>query len=162
MSIAGSEDEDLIQSLWKRDECLDLDSVQFGNGNVMLLDIPSRIPTATDGIQIRQRQWVDMRDAVKLPGVTLNVGLSASGGSPIIIAEKGLCVTCGECAVYGTFGFVAVSRCSDNHLEWLAFFLLSNPFVAIAVNDETIVATTNLGAKYAFPIREPEKVQVVS
>ena len=102
-----------------------------------------------------------MRDAVQLPGVTLDVGLSASGGRPLIIADKGLVVTGGECAAYGTFGFVAVSHCSDNHLEWLAFFLASNPFVDIAVSGATIIAITNLGARYVFPLGEPEKVQVV-
>lgn len=162
MSIEDSGDANVIQTLWNRDECLDLDSVQFGNGRVMLLDVPARIPTAAEGIQIRQRCWLGIREAMKLPGVTLDVGLSASGGPPIILADKGLRVSGGECAAYGAFGYVAVSRCSDNHLEWLAFFLSSNPFVDFVVTDDSIIATTNLGAKYAFPLGEPEKVQILS
>jgi|GEM_PF-3960028 len=109
-SVVTNDDEAFIQSLWANEECLDLDSVQFGTGEVVLLEAPRLIPNETTSIEIRAIGRMSIRHAACLPGVTLSVGLSASAEPPVVIEDEGLIITGGECAAYGTFGFVAVSR----------------------------------------------------
>ena len=159
-SVADADDEAFVQSLWAHEECLDLDSVQYGNGDVVLLDAPFLIPNAQTGIEIRASERLSIRAAALRPGVSLSVGLTPSAGPPVVISEAGWVISGGECAAYGTFGFVAVSRISDNYLVWLAFFLNSNPFSEIYLDHDRVIAITNLGAKYIFPVSEPEKVRV--
>ena len=156
------DDEAIIQSLWANEECIDLNSVQFGTGEVVLLDVPDDIPDETTSIRFRVKGRIPARDAIRLPGVTLSAGLSASAEAPVLLEELGLRITGGECAAYGTFGFVAVSRISDDYLVWLAFFLNSNPFVTLSSDGTSVVAKNNLGARYVFPLDRPHGVQVAA
>src|SRR5690242_13662605 len=86
-SSINNYDEAFIQSLWANEECLDLDSVQYGTGEVVLLEAPYLIPDATTGIEIRANGCLSVRDAARLPGVTLSVGLSASAQASVTIEE---------------------------------------------------------------------------
>lgn len=160
-SAATRDDEAFIQKLWQNEECLDLDSIQFGTGEVVLLDSLADIPDDKSSIQIKVKEKTTIRAAAQLPSVTLNVGLTASATLSVELEDLDLRISGGECAGYGTFGFVAVSRLSDDYLVWLAFFLNSNPFVSLLFDGENVVATTNLGARFVFPMREPEQVRVV-
>lgn len=157
-----AEDDALVQRLWRDEECLDLDSVQFGDGRVVLLEAPHDVPDATTNAAIRPVEQLRARDLAERPGVSFDPGLAATAGPPVRIAERGWIVTGGEGAGYGTMGYVAVSREGDGRLVWLAFFQNSNPFETIEYEAGFVLGTTNLGARYVFPLDAPEKVQIRS
>lgn len=155
-----AEDKNLVQRLWREEECVDLDSIQFGDGRVVLLETPRDIPDAKTNASIRTLRRMRARDAIELPGVSCDPGLAATAGPPVRIAERGWIVTGGEGAGCGMMGYVAVSQEGDGRLVWLAFFRLSNPFAALEYEAGFVVGKTNLGARYVFPLDAPEKVQI--
>jgi hypothetical protein len=70
----------------------------------------------------------------------------------------GVRVMCGEGA-HGSEGFVAMSRL-EGRLAWVAYFRWSNPFMKATIKDGRVIATTNLGHSWSFPIDHAEQVQV--
>lgn len=77
----------------------------------------------------------------------------------IVDEKEQIEVVAGE-SDYGSDGFVAVLSNPSKKLKWIAFFTCSNPFVRLAIADNEIVATSNLGISWVFPINKPEAVFV--
>jgi len=62
----------------------------------------------------------------------------------------------------GSDGFVALLRSSDQAPKWIAFFDFSNPFEAIEIQGDQILATSSLGEQWAIPINQPWVIKIRS
>lgn len=60
----------------------------------------------------------------------------------------------------GSEGFLAL-RSADGALVWVAYFQTSNPFTGARVEGDRVIAETNLGHRWSFPIGDPARVTVV-
>jgi len=58
----------------------------------------------------------------------------------------------------GADGFVAVLRLDNGEIVWIAFFTRSNPFEEIQLVEDQVMARTNLGMWWQFPLHSPEMV----
>lgn len=72
--------------------------------------------------------------------------------------RAGVLVEGGE-GSHGSEGFVALSRLGGR-LEWVGYFQWSNPFIKATIEDGRVIATTNLGHRWLFPIDHSEQVEV--
>ena len=74
--------------------------------------------------------------------------------------ENDIVIAGGEGGI-GSDGFVAVLRTSDRHLMWLAFFDDSNPFIKVSFLNGIVIAFSNLGDVWNFPLEKPHELKVV-
>lgn len=74
--------------------------------------------------------------------------------------EEDISISCGE-GGYGGIGFIVVSSCAEKNLIWSACFEESNPFVDIRMRNRDIIATSNLGWEWIFPLDNPDKVDII-
>jgi hypothetical protein len=70
-----------------------------------------------------------------------------------------LTIRCGDGA-FGSDGFVAATRRSDDHVVWIVFSQKSNPFRKLTIQGESVVATTELGQVWRLQLPRPESVSV--
>jgi len=61
---------------------------------------------------------------------------------------------------HGSEGFVAVAEITTGHLVWLAYFDCSNPFEKVSFANGVVVAVSNLGHSWHFPLKQPESLMV--
>lgn len=144
-----------ISQLWKeRQCCLELDSIQFGDGRVALLSVD--YPDTSVGSRDLAKHPVTVRawtHETALDEAHLSIVETFALTREIIQLDNApLTVLAGECG--STLGFVAASR-QEDELMWLAFFTKSNGFTVLDIRDDTLHAVTNLGVVYEFPLRDP-------
>ncbi len=73
--------------------------------------------------------------------------------------QRNLSVYCGE-GGFGGDGYVALVSAESDEPIWIAFFDTSNPFVSVELTADNVIATSNHGNRWSFPIEAPEKVTV--
>jgi hypothetical protein len=72
----------------------------------------------------------------------------------VLDADDGVRYSCGDGALGGD-GYVACSQTSDNHLNWIAFFQDSNPFLKISLVSERVNAVNNHTHVWSFNVNNP-------
>jgi hypothetical protein len=80
---------------------------------------------------------------------------------PAVDPQRNLSAYCGEGSMGGD-GYVALVSTDSDEPIWIAFFDASNPFVSVELNANHVIATSNHGIRWSFPIEAPEKVTVRS
>lgn len=58
----------------------------------------------------------------------------------------------------GADGFVALLKSEESHIEWIAFFQSSNPFVEVEFSEGCVRAKSNLNIWWRFPVDAPDSV----
>jgi len=140
-----------LESFWLEEQSPILNGVMFADGFVECI-APYDQPRPAGTIHLVANGRTSL--AAHAP-------LGATGITPLCRAEdraKGIVVIGGEAGM-GSDGFVAATNLS-NQLRWIAFFDFSNPFVAVALLGEEVVATNNLGEVWHFPLENPSRVRV--
>lgn len=80
--------------------------------------------------------------------------LYAGESCEAIDAQREIKALAGEGSLGGD-GFIAVTSTRTGELVWYAFFESSNPFEQVRFEGDALVATTNLGDEWRFPLDSP-------
>lgn len=142
-----------ISAAWEAETCPIVNAIFFADGRVVQLEVedassPSRSahisPSASTSFET-----LSADDAVQWTYLTsLGECENTTRGLAVVFGEGG----------FGGDGFVALLDQATKQLMWLVFLDCSNPFQHAAFDDDAIVATTNTGVLWRFPIQYPEKV----
>lgn len=73
--------------------------------------------------------------------------------------NRNLSAYCGE-GSWGGDGYIALVQADSNQPIWIAYFDESNPFVSVELSADCVIAVSNHGNRWSFPINAPEKVTV--
>lgn len=152
--------EEIIEAQWRERRAPHTDGVVFPSGRVVTFDycVQSDEHVFDFGIHGKDEDTLSAFVARQGDGDAwtslLTIGVHEC-------PEYGVRVEFGE-GSFGCYGFVACLDIVTSHLQWLAFFQESNPFVRAQCRDDAIEATTNLGHVWSFPIRHPERLVVTS
>lgn len=154
-----TEPAERIQQRWKASLSPIFNGIVLGNGTFI-------------GIDFRQ----SLQDSGELEGVvvtTTDVCLfeaeyqdywtEVTPLCELQVADSKLRILGGE-GGFGGDGFVALTTVDQNELVWLAFFDHSNPFVELSLDESrlVIIAKSNLGMKWVFPLHEPQRVTIIA
>lgn len=152
-----SEDRDLVSKLWEEEACPYFDLIMYGNGRVFKLNMNESKPVQQDCMA--QKNWTRISEVpeIRVPE-EMNEGFATLCSKELL--DLGLSISVGECCASGENGFVAVTSISSEKLEWLAFFLGSNPFDEVEIDGGEIVVSSTASKKYRFPINNPERFTV--
>jgi len=154
----------ISQNLWKIGDCLQIDSVQFGDDHIAILKVAYPPQSYLDDQRIVPHVSIEKREPTlavisnepDLP----KVGLCPSHSVDFIWSSELLRCQVGEGSGWDGFGYVAVSRVADDYLYWVAFFERSNGFNLVYVENNSVVATPYLGWEYVFDLASPEKITI--
>ncbi len=76
----------------------------------------------------------------------------------VVDQSKGIFAVAGEGGM-GADGFIALMH-SDRVLQWNAFFTFSNPFIALLLVGDELVARNNHGEHWRVPLSTPWKITI--
>jgi len=68
----------------------------------------------------------------------------------------GLKLCFGEAAAHGSIGYLTLIDSKLDKLIWFAFYNGSNPFIDAKIDGTNVIAVTNHGYRWKFPISSPE------
>ncbi len=154
----------ISQGLWKNGDCLQIDSVQFGDDCVAILKVTYPPQSYLDDQSIVPHVSIEKREPIL--GVISNepnlpkVGLCPSHSVDFTWNSEILRCQVGEGSGWDGFGYVAVSRVADDYLYWVAFFERSNGFDQVYIKDNSVIATPYLGWEYVFDLAAPERIKI--
>lgn len=149
--------EQIIQDKWKDRMCPIVNGITFGNGMIFRLEFQDlEFDDNISPLQVTERMDVEL-----FTGKFGDYWTTLTSLCEFRLPQRNLLVYGGE-GGFGADGFVALSRISDDYLNWLAFFDDSNPFVEVSINDESVlIGITTLGDVWQFPLDHPESVKVI-
>lgn len=78
----------------------------------------------------------------------------------IDISFAGIRIACGE-GSWGEDGYIAAIETKKNLLQWVGFFDYTNPFIGLKLQNNSVVATNNLGVMWRFQPEYPELITIV-
>lgn len=135
---------------WSEGRCPILNGVFYPDDTVVPLDVEEH----EDGSppDVRARDAVSLNE-VAGPVEWTSLGVLAEASVPGLDAR----VAVGQGGMGGD-GFVALLVGAEGKLEWLAFFDCSNPFEEVRVEGRDVLAVSNLGVEWRFPVTHPEAV----
>ncbi len=144
---------EILQDRWKKHQCLIINGIVFEDGRILQFDKP-KIGKST--LQIVNK--TDLQVAITELGDYWTTLIPIC---KVRFQEDDLLVESGQGGL-GEDGYVAVSRASDNHLVWLAFFDYSNPFYKVSVRnaEAIVVCETTYGDTWQFHLNEPDYIEV--
>jgi hypothetical protein len=140
---------------WASEKCPVLDGVIFGDGRVRLLRAEWQ-----NGPNDRLILVVEPQGWTTLTELDSSNGLEWTEVCPMCSAvdvANNIRVLGGEGGL-GSEGFVAVLRSDNGEIKWIAFCASSNPFEAVRVGDDHILAKSTLGTWWRFPLASPDLV----
>jgi len=147
----------LASQLWDDETCPYFDLVMLGDGRIFPLQIEGASQLAPEFL--KSDGWINVSD---VPGLNepskMNEGFSALNRRDF--PERDISISVGECFPSGENGFVACTTHASREFLWLAFFVKSNPFENIDIENNEVVATTTLNRKYFFPLENPVKIRI--
>jgi hypothetical protein len=140
-----------LEHALKHGACPILNGLLYPDGSVLLVD---SLPSGPGAPTFGPRTSLDALDATE-PLEWTTVGTLAEAVSP----DGSYSAVGGEGGMGGD-GFVAVTAAADKRLLWVAFFEDSNSFEEIRFDGGDVVARSNLGREYRFPVTAPERLVV--
>lgn len=153
-----------LQDLWESEECLGIDSVQFGDDRIAILDViypPISYLDDQDTIpSVRAKRWDSFDRFVEDGLKSWTVSLYDSVLYDFTLRSELLRCRAGECGGDGRFGFVSVFRIADDRLFWMAFFHKSNGFNSVRVASDCLIAMSSVGWEYVFDLIAPEQITI--
>lgn len=144
-----------LAAQWAAERCPVIDGIAFGDGRVK--QVLASWKKQEDGrleMVIEPGAWTTLED---LHG---KGPLDWTGIIDLCTAEdpaKGIRILGGE-GGQGSDGFVAALRSDSEEIVWIAFFTTSNPFEVVQIHGDFVLAKTNLGMWWRFPLDAPERV----
>lgn len=144
-----------LQAEWDAERCPVVNGIIFGDGRVRLMSVGWRgRPGDSLELSVRPAEWTTLNELAEVNP------LQWTGIIPLCnceVAARKLRIFGGE-GGSGSEGFVAITNADNGEIAWIAFFNESNPFEAIEFVGEHVVAKTNLGTYWRFPLDFPENV----
>jgi hypothetical protein len=148
-----------LQTHWAAEQCPIIDGIIFSDGRLRLMTVEwVRGQAGRLELSVSPGGWTSVAELAS------NSRLQWTGIIPLCNTEdlaRKLRVIGGEGGL-GSDGFVAVTSADNGAIVWIAFFNGSNPFEAIEIIGDWIVAKTNLQTVWRFPIGCPENVTLKS
>ena len=138
-----------IQTLWSNCTVPLIDGLLFGGGNYLELTYDLiHLDRGKFAFRCDRSEYRDVANFLEdLSWVAVVDSFSSYR------VDRGL-VTVGD-GTQGGDGFIALEN-NESQLEWLLFLQRSNPFVAVSVVDEIVIATSELGYDLKIPLDHPE------
>lgn len=166
-TLNDDEDARLARALWQAQDCLMVESVQFSDGRVALLDVvypPGWYGDTPRTPSVRVRSWTRAAELLRQLGDydDATTCLCPMAHCECLYRGEPRTAWGGECGGDGRFGFVAVFDLQRDALDWVAFFLDSNPFASIEYRDGVLSAVTNLGDLYTFLADDPTTITITA
>ncbi len=143
-------DRRIIQSRWQEEAYPRQNSLAFANGFCCLFETSEQHP------QVMEKTWIPAADAWQADADGCE-GLAIL--SAITLSTDTL-ITCGECCAAGEDGFIAVSEAATNRLIWLLVLSRTDPFVALALEDDCVRATSSGGTTVLIPLDRPDQLSI--
>ena len=156
MNSSRKDTELLIQTAWKDERCPILNGIVFGTGHVKLLHVEFSPKSGGADYTVKEYGTTDiglLEESKQLTWTYLGQLFETFD------KKQGIRISCGEGGMGGD-GFVAVSKGTEDWLEWIAFFDCSNPFVEIKALDDEIVGMTNIDNIWRFSLQNPGLITV--
>ena len=145
-----------LQRRWRAEKCPLINGVLYGKGDYY----PAYFED--EGVQSRRQGRIMASERWYPPKQTVDIK-SLSWCYYDVYAE--LSVQEGKVkAGPGTFGgdgFVALED-SNGNLCWIAFFQDSNPFMKLVLEEDIVMATSELNEIWCFPIHAPHLFYILS
>lgn len=148
--------EELLQERWGEGLCPIVNGLIFDDGRVVLCEFKR---ARLDSLQAVDFKRVGVTTLEETLGGDDSYFTGVTQWCSAEISDTGKRVLCGE-GGFGGDGFVALTRVDDDHLEWIAFFENSNPFVSVAYTDGYVLAESSYGDRWSFPVTHPEDATV--
>lgn len=140
---------------WAAERCPVIDGIVFGDGRVkQVLATWKEQEIGRHRIVIEPGGWTtleDLREKGSLDWtrvIDLCTAEDPARGIRILGGEGG----------QGSDGFVTALRSDSGEIVWIAFFTTSNPFEVVQIHGDFVLAKTNLGTWWRFPLDAPEQV----
>jgi hypothetical protein len=143
---------------WNAERCPIIDGIVFGDGRVRRIATPWRQgKSGRLEIVIEPVGWTSLAELAKTGElqwtgiISLSEAIDLARNIRILGGEGGL----------GGDGFVANVRNDDGMVVWIAFFTSSNPFEVVQIHGDHVLAKTNLGTWWHFPVDAPDRVTLL-
>ena len=144
-----------LTAQWRAARCPIIDGIVFGDGRVRLVGVDwQKRANGRLGLVIEPGGWTTLADFHK------DGKLQWTGVIVLCEAEdptRGIRVLGGEGGL-GSEGFVANVRADEGTIVWIASFSNSNPFEVVQIRSDDVLAKTNLGALWRFPLDAPDRI----
>jgi hypothetical protein len=148
-----------LAAQWKAERCPLINGIVFGDGRVKLVSADWRKQeNGRLGLVLEPSGWTTLAELHRRGELrwTETMGSLCEAVDP----TRNIQVQVGEGAL-GSQGFVACLRNDSGEIMWIAFFDSSNPFEVVQVHDDRVLAKTNLGTWWQFPLDSPDRVTLV-
>lgn len=153
----SSIDSQMVAQFWSNEACPYFDLIMHADGKVFPLQNNGN--SISDFAFMESKSWVPISAIADLDDPSkLNEGFAVICRRDY--PELDLSISGGECCSSGENGFVSVCSLSSGVLIWLAFFVSSNPFDQVSVEDGEVVAHSTMNKKYYFLLQSPHSVKV--
>lgn len=142
-----------IPADWDEDEIPMLEGVAFSDGKLVGIDL---CPAQGE----RRVQTISAHRTVKeFLKENPHSATHPTEYCSMEIVEQGMRVSAGG-GSYGGDGYVLVRKVEDDSLLWLASFSSSNEFIRLKSENDLIMAESNLGEIWTFPLFDPCALRV--
>jgi hypothetical protein len=145
-----------LQGHWDAEECPIVEGVIFPDGRIW--SISAEHVLGNPGVQIEQvlrpQDWTSLAELVAAGPFHCS---NLCSNSELVDAAINRRIICGE-GSWGGDGFVAVLKADSGKILWIAFFSTSNPFLSVKLEGDQVIATSNHGIRWRFPLNSPQEV----
>lgn len=144
-----------LTAQWSAERCPIIDGIVFGDGRVKLISADwQKQADGRLGIVLKPGGWTTLAE-LHAKGQLQWTGTIAL--CEAVDLAKNIRVLGGEGGL-GSDGFVANVRSDNGKIVWIAFFNNSNPFEVVQIHNHHVLAKTNLGTWWRFPLDAPDRV----
>lgn len=148
-------DKLLVERLWADEKCPYFDLIMHGDGKI--LPLPTANKNDFGMSNAASDSWIPISQVPNIDDENkLNEGLAVISSKEL--RQLGLRISCRESFSSGSNGFISLSRASSGKLVWLAFFVESNPFDFIELNNDVVVAKSTDGTTVSLNLNNPASV----
>jgi hypothetical protein len=145
-----------IQTLWKQHVWPIKSGIAFADDRTIPIGVAMPWESDDSKIHIETCPAIQMAD---LPQFQRKEFTQLISVRELANPALGLTAVAGE-GSHGSEGFVALTESKTGKLVWLAYCDCCNPFKEALIIDGFVVALSNLGHRWHFPLNEPQKVFV--
>jgi hypothetical protein len=144
-----------LAAQWAAERCPVIDGIVFGDGRVkQVLATWRKQEGSRLEMVIEPGAWTTLED---LYGKGSLDWTGIIDRCTVEDPARGIRILGGE-GGQGSDGFVAALRSDSGEIVWIAFFTTSNPFEVVQIHGDSVLAMTNLGTWWRFPLDAPERV----
>lgn len=146
----------LIQQLWQQRRSPIVSGVLFGTGEIAVLTFERMVRGVNVVLRVELSGRADVAGVLRADP---DMSTELTELCQVRAEERNLEAVAGEGSAGGD-GFLALTRLSDGHLNWMLFVENSNPFVEVGIRGSEIIAVTTLDDLWTVPLVSPEQLTV--